>query len=709
MKADITTSHAADRLGGRFLALGLLLVLVIATGGWMYFKHSQTEARRVAQETLLAVADLKVGQIAGWMKERRGDAEVARSSMAVKECLADPDKPAPHAAVLKAFEVFHRVYNYDATAVFDVHGAPLLVVPESGLRPFAGLADEVQMALQSREISYIDLHRDQPTGPIYLAFLCPVRVSSPTNQSANGAVLLVVDPSRFLYPLVQSWPTPSKTAETMLVRREGNEVVFLNEVRHRKGTALALRVPIHSNPQLPAVSAVQGVEDVFEGVDYRGVPVLAATRKIPGTPWFMSAEVDQKEVYASVRQQAWTVGLMTALLLLVALLGLGLLWRQQKLEFSRRELATRARAEEVLRESEEKYRLLFENVMNGFALHEIVLNDKGQIVNYVFLEANHAFEQLTGLKRENIIGRKVTEVLPGIENDPADWIGNYGEVTLTGKEIRFEQHLQALDKWYSVLAFRAREGQFATIFEDITERKRAEEALRKSVENLKRSNEELEQFAYVASHDLQEPLRMVSSYTQLIERRYKDKLDKDAEDFINFAVDGANRMQRLINDLLDFSRVKTRGKKFEQVDVSSIIGQVFANLQNRIEETHAIITQDDLPIVVADESQLMRVFQNLIENAIKFKGDLAPRIHISSHKEGNSQIFSVADNGIGIDRQYSERIFQIFQRLNTSREYPGTGIGLAVCKRIVERHGGNIWMESEIGKGSTFYFTIPIK
>ncbi len=240
-------------------------------------------------------------------------------------------------------------------------------------------------------------------------------------------------------------------------------------------------------------------------------------------------------------------------------------------------------------------------------------------------------------------------------------------------------------------------------------RKRAEEALKKSLEDLKRSNEELEQFAYVASHDLQEPLRMVSSFTQLIERRYKDKLDKDANDFINFAVDGANRMQRLINDLLDYSRVTTRGKKFERIDIGSIVGQVSANLQNKIEESHAIITQDDLPVVEADESQMVRLFQNLIENALKFRRDAPPHVHISVNKEGAYYVFAVSDNGIGIDSQYADRIFQIFQRLNTSQQYPGTGIGLAICKRIVERHGGKIWFESEVGNGSKFFFTIPIR
>ncbi len=231
--------------------------------------------------------------------------------------------------------------------------------------------------------------------------------------------------------------------------------------------------------------------------------------------------------------------------------------------------------------------------------------------------------------------------------------------------------------------------------------------LTKNAQELKRSNAELEQFAYVASHDLQEPLRMVSSFTQLLAKRYKDKIDSDANDFISYAVEGANRMQRLINDLLNYSRIRSKGKTFEETSCSEILGQVRANLQVAIEESRALITNDFLPVVNADHVQMMQLFQNLVDNAIKFSGELPPRIHISAEKKENEWLFSVCDNGIGIDPQFNERIFVIFQRLNDREKYPGTGIGLAVCKRIVERHGGRIWVESEPGTGTTFYFTIP--
>jgi PAS domain S-box-containing protein len=245
---------------------------------------------------------------------------------------------------------------------------------------------------------------------------------------------------------------------------------------------------------------------------------------------------------------------------------------------------------------------------------------------------------------------------------------------------------------------------------DISERKLAEDKLNITLQNLERSNKDLEQFTYVANHDLQEPLRMISSYTQLLERKYKDKLDQDANDYIQFAVDGAIRLQKLLNDLLEFSKVSSHSEMNEQVGTSSLLGQVISNLQQLIRENTALITNDDLPVITANEAQIMRLFQNLIENAIKFKKKMElPKIHISCTRQKNMYQFSVADNGIGMEMQYHDRVFTIFQRLHSVKHYPGTGMGLSICKRIVERHGGTIWFESTVNAGTTFYFTIPVK
>jgi light-regulated signal transduction histidine kinase (bacteriophytochrome) len=218
---------------------------------------------------------------------------------------------------------------------------------------------------------------------------------------------------------------------------------------------------------------------------------------------------------------------------------------------------------------------------------------------------------------------------------------------------------------------------------------------------------ELEQFAYVASHDLQEPLRMITGYTQLLEKRYGDKLDQSAKEYIGFAVDGAKRMQGLIHDLLTYSRVGSKGKAFAWTDCEAVLEKVLAGLQVAVTECGARVTHDPLPTVLGDDIQLGQLLQNLIGNAIKYRDSRLPEVHVSCRQQEADWVFSVRDNGIGIGAQYGERIFQIFQRLHTRSEYEGTGIGLALCKKIVDRHGGRIWVESELGKGSTFYFTIP--
>jgi signal transduction histidine kinase len=233
--------------------------------------------------------------------------------------------------------------------------------------------------------------------------------------------------------------------------------------------------------------------------------------------------------------------------------------------------------------------------------------------------------------------------------------------------------------------------------------------LKKLTDELARSNADLQRFAYTASHDLQEPLRGVDGFVRLLAKRYKGKLDERADEFIEFTVDGVKRMQALIKDLLEYSQVETKGKRLKRVDVSMPLALALANLQKSIEENEAEITHDEeLPEVMADSSQISRLFQNLIGNALKFRGKKAPKIHVSVERKGYEWIFSVRDNGIGLDPKDSERIFAVFQRLYGRAEYPGTGIGLAICKRIVERHGGRIGVESEREKGSTFYFTLPV-
>jgi signal transduction histidine kinase len=300
-------------------------------------------------------------------------------------------------------------------------------------------------------------------------------------------------------------------------------------------------------------------------------------------------------------------------------------------------------------------------------------------------------------------------------------LANQTAVAIANAQLywELERALQALRQAHDELEERVQErtAELAAANQalqvEIGERRRAEEQLQRHATELEQSNRELQQFAYVASHDLQEPLRMVTSYVQLLERRYRNQLDADASEFIDFAVEGAARMQQLIKGLLAYSRVGTQGKPFEVVDCQVVVDQVLDNLRFAVEDSQATVTHDRLPKVMADPTQLVQLFQNLLSNAIKFRGSKPPEIHIGAKWQDNGAngkepqwLFSVEDNGIGLEPEYSERIFLIFQRLHTRDQYPGTGIGLSICKRIVERHGGGIWVESQSGAGATFYFTL---
>ncbi len=368
-----------------------------------------------------------------------------------------------------------------------------------------------------------------------------------------------------------------------------------------------------------------------------------------------------------------------------------------------REVTERKRAEERIVQAEAKWRALTQNspdfIMN--------LSRDGtiQFIN----------RTMPGLPdAEHTIGMSVLEFVPP-EHREANRQAIEG-VYATGKRVEFESEGPGPDgtpRYYLcrvepiVEAGRVTSVNYVTT--DITERKRAEEALLAKERELKRSNAELEQFAYVASHDLQEPLRMVSSYTQLLSRRYQGKLDSDADEFIGFAVDGITRMQRMINDLLTYSRVGRRGKEPQPTDSGVVLERALQNLKLTIEDNKGSVTYDPLPVVMADDRQIEQLFQNLVGNAIKYHGDEPPSVHISAERSNGWWTFAIKDNGIGIEPQYYERIFQVFQRLHTQKEYAGTGIGLAVCAKIIERHGGRIWVESEPGRGSTFMFTLPAK
>ena len=494
------------------------------------------------------------------------------------------------------------------------------------------------------------------------------------------------------------------------------------------------------------------------------------------------------------------------------------------------DITEQKKAEEELKLSEKKYHSLYSTMSEGVAIHEIIYNQHQEASDYVITDINDAYEDITGFKKNDVIGRKASE-LYGIGIPP--YLEIYSVVAETGEPTEFETYFEPMDKYFSIKVTSPEKGKFATFFEDITAQEKFEEALHESEERfrdladnipnlawmadadgwifwynkqwyeytgttleemegwgwqkvhhpdyvksvteewstsikegkpydnifplkgkdgnyrwfltritpikdskgkiqrwfgtntditerkireeeleitmkkLEQSNKELEQFAYITSHDLREPLRMITSFLQLLERRYKDKLDEDANEFIEFAVDGAKRLDRMTNDLLQYSKITSQKRENIPVNFEHVLEHALTNLKVPVEENNAIITHDLLPTINVDEQLMVQLFQNLIGNAIKYRSQETPKIHISATKEKNKYLFSIKDNGIGMSPKHLEKIFTIFQRLHTQEEYEGTGIGLAIAQKIVHQQGGQIWVESELGKGSTFYFNIP--
>jgi PAS domain S-box-containing protein len=382
------------------------------------------------------------------------------------------------------------------------------------------------------------------------------------------------------------------------------------------------------------------------------------------------------------------------------------------------------RAVETLRLSDARYRRLFETAQDGILILDA---ETGQVV-----DANPFMKELLGYSQEEFLGRKLWEIGPFKGEDASksafaelqvnDRL-HYEGLPLEAKDGR-RVEVEFISNAYLVDATRF----IQCNIRDITERMRVNQALETAnkemafqVEEkgkradelvminaeLARSNAELEQFAYVATHDLQEPLRAVASCVQLLQKRYEGQLDEKAQEFIAHAVDGTKRMQTLINDLLAYSRISTHAQVFASTNCEMVLQEALANLMVAIAESGAVVTRDALPMVSGDATQLTQLFQNLIGNALKFRGEPPPQIHIGAVHNNGDWRFSVADNGIGMEPQYFERVFLVFQRLHTRKDYQGTGIGLAICKKVVERHGGRIWAESEPGQGATFCFTIP--
>jgi signal transduction histidine kinase len=578
--------YASHKTPWQLILIFLILVVLISSLGLSYYAIQKKQFKKEKQDELLAIADLKVDQIVNWRKERLADAATIRDNFflapQIRRLLHGPKGTKERRDILTWMESFRETYQYDDILFLDKEANTLLSV---GNKPEAIGAETIELvneALNTRKIVFSDLYRSKTTDMIRLSSVVPILRED--KNDTLGVFLLRIDPYLFLYPLIEKWPTHSLTSETMMVRREGEEVLYLNDVRHRKGTALTLRLPM-SDQHLPAAMALKGKEGIFEGIDYRGAEVLAGLRAIPDSSWRIVAKVDKEEVYAPIRQRLWNVMLLIGLCILLAGTGVLLFWHKRE-------------------EEEEK---------------------------------------------------------------------------------RYREQLEA------------------------TVKQRTEE-LEQAYKQLKQSYKDLESFSYSVSHDLQQPLMVVGGFARNLLKKSGIKLDDNEKEKLSIISEQAGKMTQFVKDLLAFSRASTKEINRSDIDMNMLVESVIEDLRMARGGRSVHIDTKDVPMAWGDESMIRQVLVNLLSNALKYTRprDVA-KIEIGGAEKEDANVYYVKDNGVGFDRASADKLFSPFKRLHSSEEFEGTGIGLVITERIVNKHDGRIWAEGKVDEGATFYFSLPKK
>ncbi|MDP8236016.1 MAG: ATP-binding protein [Candidatus Erginobacter occultus] len=689
--------------------IGLTAALAVAVlGGAWFYRTQKLQHLHAAEANLRTTARLKADQIYRWRNERLGDGKVLMKSRPLGEGLSDP--ATDRESLLDFLEIYREGYSYSDVLLTDPEGNILISLAGGAgeLHP-AGLAALTQ-AVRERRAVLTDLHYGSGDGEIHIAVIVPL--FAPGGEVAR-VVFLQSNARDFLFPLIQDSTVTSETAETLLVRRDGDDVLFLNDLRHRDGTALALRLPL-DRPDLPAALAISGQEGTVRGKDYRDEPVLAVLQPVPGSEWFVISKVDTAEVLSAFRPRALLFPILAVALLLIAAALAGMIQQRNQKSYYR----TLARVQEERDQTAQEHLQLLENMINAFAIFESVFNEDGEFTSYRFEYINAAYERITGIARDEVRGRTVHQVWPGTE---PSWGEAYGSVAVSGTPREFEMYHDPTGKLYHCYVYRPWESRnrFCVVFDDITDRKRTEGELRRlnreledrvaeRTKELESSNRELEAFAYSVSHDLRAPLRAIEGFSRILEEDYGKRFDGEGKRLLRIVRDNTRKMDRLITDLLELSRAGRTEMDFSRVEMGDLATEIFREIASpEIREKFDFII-GPLPPARGDRVLLGQVWRNLIDNAIKYTlpGPVR-RIEIAGRREGEWNVYSVRDSGVGFDPRYADKLFGVFQRLHTSAEFPGTGIGLALVERIIRRHGGRIEAESEPDQGALFRFYLP--
>jgi PAS domain S-box-containing protein len=826
---------------GRLILVFVLLTAGIVTTGRIYYRNIEKHFRAEVEVQLSTIAELKVDELVQWRKERLlGDGAVFSKNPSfgalVRRFFEKPEDTEAPRQIQAWLEEYQTMKIYDQLRLLDAQGVTRMTIPAARTPMSSVISQRIPEVVRSGQVTFQDFYRKEQDQRVYLAVMVPLLDAQEASRPL-GALVLRIDPETYLYPFIKRWPTPSLTAETLLVRRDGNEALFLNDLRFQSNAALALRQPLERT-EVPAVRAVLGQTEIMPGVDYRGVPVIAATLAVPDSPWFIVAKIDTAEVYAPMRERLWQLLLLMGVLIFGAGISVFLVWREQRA----RSYLERAETAEALREKEARYRTLVENIPQ-----KIFMKNR----NYQYISISENFARDLGVRPEEVLGKEdcdlfsreladkhrtddkrimdtgqteeieeryvrdgretwVNTVKTPVRDHNGEIIGVLGifsditerrrkEAALRESEERFRSLATATSQiiwstdgqgqvcgpmpsfqaytgqndeeirgsgWASALhpddvertievwrnAVEAKVGyrteyrlrrhdgiyryftacgapvvtddgrirEWIGTCSDITERKQAEEEIGKLSQELEArveqrtvqleaANKELETFSYSVSHDLRAPLRGIDGWSQALLEDFGDKLGEAGLQLLHRQRSASQRMGALIDDLLRLARLARQPLTLQTVAPAALVHRVWVELGSAQPPQTAELVVGVLPDCHADPSLITQVFVNLLGNALKFSsGQPHPRIEVGSQAGPDHEcVYFVKDNGAGFDMRYADKLFGAFQRLHSTHEFPGTGIGLALTQRILHRHGGRIWAKSAVGQGATFYFTLP--
>jgi PAS domain S-box-containing protein len=687
----------------------IFVVAAICTGGYLFYEAQKKNEKQSVEAQLNTIAELKVNQISQWRVERTGNARAVMENpffvQGVNKLFSAPQDQQNKDQMMQVLAGMSKGYPYK-----DV----ILVNPDGDIKSeihktHETLPDPIRSQLiksrNDRNVTWVDFYLTDDNGP-EMGIIAPL-FSGARDNIALGAVVFIIDPGVFLNQVLQQQPTASQSSETLLLERQDDQVVYLSELRYSKSGPLELKIPL-SQQNVPSVMAVYGVEGTFSGTDYRGEAVISSLKQIPDSPWHIEVKIDQSEVYSVKSLQLVLITVLLAALATILISVFTYLWQNRQ----------RKVFQALFKENSEHKTLL-----NQFEYMVKYANDVNLICDeqYRIVQVNDRALEAYGFTQDEIIGMNFSDLIAA--NDPAVFRNQINSVIEKGSINTEGRHRRKDGSEFpvevSARLFKIEEaGYLQAIIRDISERKQKEDeiqklnaSLEKRVEErtkeLENANKELESFAYSVSHDLRAPLRGIDGWSQALVEDYQDKLDEKGQNILSRIRSETQRMGQLIDDLLKFSR-ETRGElKLEDVDLTRIVQTVTVRLQQANPGRQIkFLTQQDLH--ARCDSHLMEMaLSNLLENAVKFTSKTEqPLILFGEILQQGKKVYFVRDNGVGFDMAHVDKLFKVFQRLHKPSEYPGTGIGLATVQRIINRHGGRIWVEAQIDVGATFYFTL---